>query len=389
MAQKSGILTLVFIVLVLLSPGVSFAQNYVVIGDDDGDGVLFYPRQVEEGPDGNIYVLDTGDSFIKVFSADGEFLRRIGGEGEGPGEFQRADGASFGFTPDGKLCFTEFLRGHRWLTFMELSGDLDRVFSPQLEVGYGITRAVPLKDGDFLVHFAFSSMPEKISDYFLYKRPQALVRLDAEGNVVSEIVKTEYVGGISFVGDGAESSLPYTPVFAWSLLENETVVYSDGMSRSMKVFELDGRLVRDIETDLPEPEKVISEDLDAWRQRRKDYMMQRNPSWYHEFGRVIEKYTKSLYDKPNVSTISATPDGNILVACPRDPKAGNREYLLVDTNGKTLADVRLNAGSLRISQHFVLFLRSDEEGNILVHRVERTGNETADLLALGTLTGPE
>ncbi len=38
------------------------------------------------GPDGNIYVLDRGKYSASVYSPDGEFIRRIGNQGSGPGE---------------------------------------------------------------------------------------------------------------------------------------------------------------------------------------------------------------------------------------------------------------------------------------------------------------
>lgn len=381
-------LATVILALAALAPVESRGQEYVVFGDQDGDGLLFSPRQLEEGPEGNIYVLDTGDAYIKVFTPDGKYLRRIGGEGEGPGEFQRADGSSFDFTPDARLCFTEYFHGHRWITVTRLSGELDHVLSPRLEVGYGISRAFPLRDGGYLVHFGLESTPEKRSDYFLYKRSHVLAGIDAEGNVVSEIVQTQYVGGISYIPDGAESTLPYTPVFAWAPLANGTVAFSEGMSGIVKIFDYDGRVVGEIETDLPGPAKVTSEDLDSWRRRRKESMMSRNPSWYQQFGTVIEKYTESLYDEPNMSSMSCTREGNILVARPWNPDPGNREYRLIGPDGKTRAAAVIAGGSLTISKHFILFVTSDEEGNPLVRCVKRRGDESVDLLALGDLSNP-
>lgn len=104
-----------------------FGGEEIIIGREEGDGMLVYPRQIGEGPDGNIYVYDLADAYIKVYSPEGKFLRRIGGKGQGPGEIQRPEGASFGFTLDEKLFFAEFIRGHPWITFMELSGEFSRV----------------------------------------------------------------------------------------------------------------------------------------------------------------------------------------------------------------------------------------------------------------------
>lgn len=61
------------------------------IGDRDDPSVGFsrvYGADVDG--DGNLYALETSVPEIRVFGPDGEFLRRIGGSGGGPGEFEGA-----------------------------------------------------------------------------------------------------------------------------------------------------------------------------------------------------------------------------------------------------------------------------------------------------------
>ena len=243
----------------MLVPLISFSleEDHFFIGREDGDGFLAMPRHVQEGPDGNIYVFDWGDFFIKVYSPEGRYLRRMGGKGQGPGEVQRADGAGFGFTPEGKLYFTEFFRGHRWITFMELSGEFIRVLSPEINESFGINDAVPLEDGGFLALFTFSSKPEMKKDYFLYKSPQSLIRIGSEGKIISEVIKTEYFIMISSVGDGATSTLPFIPVFEWIPFKDDTILFTDGMSKNFKVYDYKGNLIREIETALPAPMMLI------------------------------------------------------------------------------------------------------------------------------------
>lgn len=360
----------------------SLEKDHFFIGKEDGDGFLAMPRHVQEGPDGNIYVFDWGDFFIKVYSPEGKYLRRMGGRGQGPGEVQRADGAGFGFTPDGKLYFTEFFRGHRWITFMELSGEFIRVLSPEINESFGINDAVPLEAGGFLALFTFSSKPEMKKDYFLYKSPQSLIRIDSKGKIISEIIKTEYFIMISSVGDGATSNLPFIPEFEWVPFKDDTILFTDGMSKNFKVYNYQGDLIREIETALPEPKRVKSKELNAWRQRREEYMMERNPGWYNRFGKVIEKYKKSLYDKPNVSGISLTPDGNLIVAGPVHFEEMERDYWLLDENGKILVQMRLAVWGIRMCEHFVFFYSTDEDQNESVHCVKRKGSEKEDFLRI-------
>ncbi|MCP4726163.1 MAG: 6-bladed beta-propeller [bacterium] len=59
------------------------------IGDDEskGDNYLFYnPFDMTKDSEGNLYILDSRNCRIQVFDKDGEFIRTIGREGQGPGE---------------------------------------------------------------------------------------------------------------------------------------------------------------------------------------------------------------------------------------------------------------------------------------------------------------
>ncbi|MCF8357075.1 MAG: 6-bladed beta-propeller, partial [Melioribacteraceae bacterium] len=60
-----------------------------------------FPTQIRSDSYGNIYVLDMGGETVKKFNPKGEFVRKFGREGRGPGEFHspfRMD-----VRPDGKL----------------------------------------------------------------------------------------------------------------------------------------------------------------------------------------------------------------------------------------------------------------------------------------------
>lgn len=53
---------------------------------DDDEYILTRPIQFRIDGGGNIYILDIGEKRIMVYSPEGEFVRQIGREGEGPGE---------------------------------------------------------------------------------------------------------------------------------------------------------------------------------------------------------------------------------------------------------------------------------------------------------------
>lgn len=54
------------------------------------EGELVAPGSVALGDGGTVYVADTKPAAIKVYTPDGKFVRSIGREGEGPGEFRVA-----------------------------------------------------------------------------------------------------------------------------------------------------------------------------------------------------------------------------------------------------------------------------------------------------------
>ncbi len=376
--MKQLILT---VIIILGSFILILGEEEIIIGREDGEGMLIYPQSIEEGPDGNIYVYDLADAFIKVYSPAGKFLRKIGGRGQGPGEIQRPDGVTFGFKSDDKLFFTEFFGGHPWITFMELSGEFHKVLKPELKEFFAVNRAISLPDDGFLAHVSFRGRPEKQKNYFLYTSPMELVILDSKGRIISRIKKTNYFMRISYVGDGADSPLPFTPRFLWCPFKNKTVIFADGLSTKLKVYDYEGKLVREISTPLSKPEKVTKNDLDEWREERKRSF--RDKAWYNRFGTVIERYKKSIYEKrPNLTGISLTPDGNIFISGLWDEEAQKRNYWLVDENGKTIAKIKTELSDLEISRYFIFYRTIDEEENILIHCFKRIGAEKEDLLRL-------
>ena len=206
--------------------GYVYAEEAVKIGTLGTEGELIYPRQIKEGPDGNIYVYDSMDAFIKVYSPEGKFLRKMGGEGQGPGEIQRNDGVSFGFTPDKKLYFTEFFTGHPWITLMELSGKFQKAIKLDIKEFFGVSIASCLPDGRFLTELNFAGRPEREKDFFYHRSPQEIILQNADGGIISKIKRTAYITRISYESRGADSPIPFVPVFIWCPYKQDTVLFS-------------------------------------------------------------------------------------------------------------------------------------------------------------------
>ncbi|MGQ0704123.1 MAG: 6-bladed beta-propeller [Gemmatimonadales bacterium] len=70
--------------------GWRFVEDLRINPPDGAPGELINPQSVAVDEAGRIYVADQRPAVIKVFDAEGRFVRTIGRDGEGPGEFRVA-----------------------------------------------------------------------------------------------------------------------------------------------------------------------------------------------------------------------------------------------------------------------------------------------------------
>lgn len=70
------------------------------LGDPNGEGMFYGPRAVDVGPDGYLYVTDTGNKRVQVFDTEGRFLWDLGGAGRNPGQLNEPVGLAFNSSGD-------------------------------------------------------------------------------------------------------------------------------------------------------------------------------------------------------------------------------------------------------------------------------------------------
>lgn len=336
-----------------------YSQDTAVrLGTDSGEGMLVDPRQIEEGPDGNIYVMDGHDSFIKVYSSEGKYLHQLGGKGEGPGMIKRAGG--FTFTPDRKsLVFCEFFGGHRWLTLIHLPDRFSRVIPLEIKGDYGALRMRSLKDGTYLIWISEFYVPVKKREFNFLKTPHALVRVTAGGKFLGEIHREEIIDRMSFLERGADVAVPFTPFFHWAPWGKDKTIVCDGVQNHAEIFDFNGKKTGAINLEIPPPRKVTSRDLNEWRREYKE-LLDNDPVWYQRFGSVIEKYTESIYkDLPVFSGFEVTPEGNLLLS--GEGEGEKRRYWLLSKQGKLLFQFQSDLQAVKLSKNVIFYLLSDEE----------------------------
>ncbi len=78
-------------------------------GGDEEDVIFGVIRDAAVDDAGNVYLLDVQLNQVHVFDRNGKFVRDIGREGEGPGEFRRP--SSLFLMPDGKVAIVQAMPG--------------------------------------------------------------------------------------------------------------------------------------------------------------------------------------------------------------------------------------------------------------------------------------
>jgi hypothetical protein len=89
---------------------VSLSERWRLGGDSEDEDEFFgVISEIATDADGNVYLLDGQLHQVMIYSSDGEFIRAIGREGEGPGEFRRPSGMVV--LPDGNIGVMQSMPG--------------------------------------------------------------------------------------------------------------------------------------------------------------------------------------------------------------------------------------------------------------------------------------
>jgi len=372
------------IIFILIFSNLIFSNNIITVGTEENEGELIYPSSVKEGLDGNIYVSDSKDYYIKVYSSEGKYLFRMGGKGEGPGQIKRM--GEFGFHKNKKLLyFSEFFGGHSWITYMKLNGLFDSVLKLNINVRFGLGKIYDIQSNKFIAEINYMGKIRKRGEYFEYNYPKAIVMINETGNIIKTLIKKTYVHSISMIEDGADLTIPYIPKFLWIKIKSG-IVFTDGLSNKLKIIDFNEKVVKRISIPVSTPKRVTADDIDRWRKKLKEVFKIRNKIWYERYGNVVNKYKKSIYEyKPILSEMSVTERGNILIGSSTESSEETRKFYLLTVDGKMIFSFSKKINDLRVSKHFLFFKTEDEDENINVNFIKRLGTEKEDLKRLSLI----
>lgn len=277
----------------------------VSIGNLDGPEEYTFGRiaSLAVDDDRKVYVLDFQAQHVRVYDATGTHVETLGRPGEGPGEFQRANGLAL--LPDGRLLVRE-LRGGVLHVFVPGTGETGR-WAYEASNYYVPWKPLYTDQGGrtFLTHSIRS--PDS------GRQVRSVIILDPDGTHLdtlpmpsTDYLRPEQVArrtSDSGVMIGTSEPVPFTPDFFWAVHSSGRFLTGFSSQYRLDLARDDG--VLRIERAVP-PVRVTDAERSHLRERIGHAMRNTEPGWSWN-GPPIPEH------KPFFTGLHAGRDGRIWV----------------------------------------------------------------------------
>jgi hypothetical protein len=186
--------------------------------------------------DGTIYAMDLQAAEVKVYDAQGTFLRTIGGPGQGPGEI--AQGAVFVYLdPDGGLVIPDL--GNRRVNRYTADGEPAGSFPISIEAG--IPTVWVLDDaGRLMAQLRGMNVPGMAA----LEDGDPIVVYDTTGTVVDTVAVLPKGQTLAGTTEGQLSMVLFSPEPVWDLASDGAVFYAMSDQYRVLINAPDGTLSR-------------------------------------------------------------------------------------------------------------------------------------------------
>lgn len=285
--------------------------------DEDAFSSIESSSSVDVDDEGNIFILSPRDAAVFVYDGQGNFLRKFGRLGQGPGEL----GPPQSFFVSGNSVMINSL--NRKISFFTRAGDFLGSFSTK----------------EFLLYFARCDREGNIYGFELgwHKDNPAvkLLKFDNEMNLIMEIARYP-------IPEPDKPLDPFAPFPYWQMTPDEMLVFGRPEAYLFEFYNNDGRLVRKV-SKAYSPVRITDEE----KERRK-----RNFSGEVQF---------RLKYHPGFGSLICDDKGRLFLQTFEQLTAGVYFHDIFDENGRFMTRIPLK-GSLLAGKKDKLYC-SDEDEN--------------------------
>jgi len=211
-----------------------------------------------------IIVANAGTGEIRIYADDGALLRRVGGRGEGPGEYTSLAGL-WPLRGDSLLAWDDRLR--RWSVYSE-TGDFARTILPERS-GLNPSALPPLDDGSIVLQDLWLDVPDAQhrTQYHNY------THLSSDGRFLDSLPRLP-----AFVAIPIEGLRIFAPIFgalSAATAGGDGFWWGRGDAYAVDEYAADGTLRRRLRWNGPE-RTVTSEHVAAYRQEESEDIVDEN-----------------------------------------------------------------------------------------------------------------
>jgi hypothetical protein len=308
---------------------------------------------------GYVYVCDYKAHNVKLFDSSGIFIKTIGREGQGPGEFNMPYDIAI---TDERLIVWNM--GNRRLDALNKDGELIKSVSISIYDGWPqMMRALP--NGDVVIASERISLgqPDKPQNYFIDIYSPDLEK--KKRFYTQQIWRNKYVKK----GDRAINvPLPFSPRVYWDVSPLGEIVIGYSKSYKIEIYGIDGEKISSF-SHAYIPEKITNEDKKKFFASIGSFSGGERKQGADDF---IVKNAEFPKIKPAFQQIKVDSEGNVLVMGYRKNRAEEARYFdAFDSMGNFLENVQI-LGDIGFPSYSVIRNRifwrqkTDEEGLIKI-----------------------
>ena len=225
---------------------------------------------------GNLHIFDSGAKRIVVVDRDGNFVRTIGREGGGPGEFSNPIG--FGIMGDGRIVVNDFLGS---LHVFDREGEFAEAVTLSPFDGLPGSLLLPVSDVHFVSRDGIRATRPGEESEDDHLRDIGLFALDGSAREVlyrawdlpptpeDEEVVSENAEGLRDVTLSLDRMRAFEPGLHLGVLSDGRLAVADSMGYRVKLIGPDGTVSAVLERRI-DPEPVTEAVMEAERERRSE-----------------------------------------------------------------------------------------------------------------------